>query len=198
MTSAKKASAEWQIRLALATAYEHGRHAEACGDAPRSLDYQWEARLCDTALSDALKHISESDAWNAFAAGFAFADDWDTGGHLQRGYMSTFMHIVRSPLDPERLSRKKRQEMHENSVTKWCGDLKAGTKPQWKAKILEVLAGGELLTFNAIVLRASGMEYTADVAHGKAPDSALWELVGERKIEHTMATPILFRIIKGA
>lgn len=192
-----KSSEQWEIRLAENTSAEHGRYARASGAGVSDMASKWDSLLESGDLDETLRHLSPPIARELYAKGFSHVDDWSTGGgHPDRSGINTFVHIVRSPLDKERLSRKARQEMHENSGTKWCGDMKKGTKPQWREKIVSLLGDGKLRTFNAIVLEASGMEYTADVAHGKAPDSVLWELVSERKIEHTMSTPILFRIVR--
>ena len=50
------------------------------------------------------------------------------------------------------------------------------------------------ITFNAAVLTASGFEYSADAAFEKAPERALWWLVDGGLIEHTLESPIRFRI----
>jgi hypothetical protein len=48
-------------------------------------------------------------------------------------------------------------------------------------------------TFNRIVLEITKYEYTADVAFDTIADVALWELVASEALEHTVATPVLFR-----
>jgi hypothetical protein len=120
-------------------------------------------------------------------------DTWITNFKRPEG-LGAWTHIIRCPNDPERLSRKERQDKFPDSATRWKKDLK--TTPEniaaWREKICEVLSDGRRRTFNHICLEASGYEYTADVAFRKAPDRALWELIGESKIQCTSVAPIRF------
>tara|TARA_R110002073_G_scaffold322027_3_gene498463 strand:- start:3298 stop:3723 length:426 start_codon:yes stop_codon:yes gene_type:complete len=114
---------------------------------------------------------------------------WVTGSAVSREGLAAFVHIIRSPRDPERLSRSERK----GSETTWKADLRASSKGAWLERIGAHLADGVPRTFNRIVLEVSGYQYTADVAFKTAADEALWELVAAEQMEHTLAAPILFR-----
>lgn len=69
--------------------------------------------------------------------------------------------------------------------------MASSTRPRWRERIQKHLADGEPRTFNRICVELG--DVTADVAFEKAPDHALWELVAQGAVEHTMTAPILFR-----
>lgn len=117
---------------------------------------------------------------------------WVTGGHVDRSGLSRYTHLIRSSEDFDRTPR----EFRKGKETAWRKDLHPGTIIQWRHDILRVLAGGSSKTFNQIVLEITGGQYTADNAFEKAPDMALWDLVEERKLSHTLQAPILFRRTK--
>lgn len=105
-----------------------------------------------------------------------------------------YTHLIRSPEDPERISRKERQKRlgKRKAATAWKSLGKGETKG-WKKLILALLKKKRKgITFNAIVLELTDGGMTADVAFMKDPDHALWSLVEEGKVRHTVAAPILF------
>jgi len=120
-----------------------------------------------------------------------------TSGPVDRSGPAAYVHLVRSPDDPQRISRAARKDLGKGPVS-WCGDMKASAKPEWLERIPELLGDGKPRTFNAIVLEVSGGVYTADAAFGKAPDNALWELVTAGRVEHTLVAPVLFRLAEVA
>ena len=151
--------------------------------------------------------------WNPFAllleglarrAGYQIGSNaildtkWTTGRWWGEEHpMEGFTHIVRSPLDPEQENRARRKAKYGRDASVEWKKLKGGDVTLWKKRILEVLGGaGEPVTFNAIMLVATGGVHTADVAHGNDPDKALWALVEEKKIQHTGEAPILFRLVR--
>lgn len=109
--------------------------------------------------------------------------------------LEKYMAIARADDDPERLSRKKRQAMHEDSPTAWKGAMQSPVE-EWKARFLEVLADGKPRTFNALLLEASHYEYTADVGHEENPEKALWALVEEGILAHTPSIPVRFGVLE--
>lgn len=137
----------------------------------------------------------EVDGKEQWVYGRPERDGWVTGGEISREGLAGYVHIVRAPDDPERMSRSERQKLHgkEKASQKWKADLKPSSKGAWGEKITGLLSDGQGRTFNRICLELSELEYTADVAMGKAPDHALWDLVGEGKVEHTLVSPVLFR-----
>lgn len=114
---------------------------------------------------------------------------WVTGAVVAREGVDSFLHLVRSPSDPTRLSREERK----GRECAWKNDLRKSSKGRWLAGMQELLSDGQPRTFNRIVLELSSYEYTADVAFDTVADDALWDLVGAQVVEHTLATPVLFR-----
>jgi hypothetical protein len=106
-----------------------------------------------------------------------------------RRKQARYTHLIRSADDGEQETRSKRT----CGALAWKLDFHPGTHDKWKALILELLADRTPRTFNRIVLELTGYVHTADTAFEKSPDHALWELVEERKISHTLQAPILFR-----
>lgn len=115
--------------------------------------------------------------------------DWHSGP-LDRAGVCRYVHLIRSPDDPERSSRAARKGQ-ETAWKKKVADVEG-----WKLQILELLSDGRPRTFNAITVEIA--DITADVAFEKGPDTALWELVADHQIEHTDAAPILFRLAGAA
>lgn len=115
-------------------------------------------------------------------------EKWLTGGVQFEG-LQKFIHIVRGPDDPERGPRVKGQE------TAWKKKLSGDPEP-WKKVLYDTLKKEGPMTFNKLALLTSG--YTADVVAGKAPDQALWQLVGEGKIKFTNASPVIFKAVVKA
>lgn len=126
---------------------------------------------------------------------------WFTGPFEREG-AEVFVHLIRSPDDPERMSREARKKLHgpdspRNEVSTAWKKMDDISIDGWKEKILAGLKDGKGRTWNRLILEISDFHYTADVAFKKNPDKALWELVDDKKIELTGEAPILFRK-KGA
>jgi hypothetical protein len=120
---------------------------------------------------------------------------WETTGtpSPEKG----FLHLVRGPDDPARISRKERQAASSTSAVDWRAALK-DTKEGWKARILKVLheADAPGLTFNAIVLAMTGGNYTADMVHMTEATQALWGLVEARVLAHSATqVPLYFALV---
>ncbi len=124
------------------------------------------------------------------------ATEWHTGPYPQgvRAEIDhgryQYTHMIRAPGDPERLSREERRRIHgPGVVTKW---RKMHKRPvaEFREEILAHMADGKERTFNRIAVEL--YDYTADVA-GPAITKAIFDLVEERELEHTMGAPIYFR-----
>lgn len=111
-----------------------------------------------------------------------------TSDPIDRSGLSRFLHIIRSSDDPERAPRSKRR----GKSLAWEKDM-TGDVGKWADAIAELLGDGRPRTFNRIVLELTGLQYTADVAAGKAPDLGLWAAVADGRLEHTIDAPVLFR-----
>lgn len=124
------------------------------------------------------------------------ATEWHTGPYPQgvRAEIDhgryQYTHMIRAPEDPERLSREERRRIHgPGVVTKW---QKLHKRPveEFREEILAHMADGKQRTFNRISVEL--YDYTADVA-GPAITKAVFDLVEERELEHTMDAPVYFR-----
>ena len=113
--------------------------------------------------------------------------EW-THDPVDRSGLAAYTHLIWGPDDPERSPRKDRK----GQETAWRQRLDPSTQPRWRAAILELLADGEPRTFNRLMVELADME--ASLAFGMAPDVALWELVAEGRLEHTLEAPIFFRL----
>ena len=112
-------------------------------------------------------------------------EKWLTGGVQFEG-LQQYIHIARGPDDPERGPRVRGQE------TAWKKKLSGDPEP-WKKILYDTLKKEGPMTFNKLALLTSG--YTADVAAGKAPDQALWQLVAEGKVKFTNQSPVIFKAV---
>ena len=126
---------------------------------------------------------------------------WFTG-KFDRSCSANYIHLIRSPDDPERLSREERHRRiglrHGRDVTATAWKkLDDCSIAKWKERILAGLRDGKPRTWNRLILEITNFHYTADVVFGKRPDKALWALVEEGKVELTAEAPVLFRL-KGA
>lgn len=123
---------------------------------------------------------------------FESPEEWVTGGAVDRsGPMEQFVHLVRAPEDPQRSSREHRRRLVEDVNEEWRRVTGRDTFDEWRSRIVALLSDGRARTFNAIVVEIA--DITADVAFTKAPEKALWSLVSESNVEHTIHAPIRFR-----
>lgn len=119
---------------------------------------------------------------------------WVTGDVVDRSGLAAYLHIIRDPDDPERSTREERRaRLGDEATFEWKKLRHKNAAPMWREAILKLMADGQPRTFNAMAVIIADM--TADVvAEGAAPD-VLWALVAEEKLEHTLETPILFRLL---
>jgi hypothetical protein len=115
---------------------------------------------------------------------------------VDRRGMARFTHIIRAPDDPERSDIRKLPEALRDREATWRRRLKTSSVKDWKSAIWTLLSDGQPRTFNRIGVEL--VDKTADLLIDLPPDRALWALVAEGRVEHTMGAPILFRARVGA
>lgn len=138
----------------------------------------------------AKKHCPCGDPQHSGPAGGA---GWNTGfacSEMRGG----FTHIIRSPDDPARPSRAEARAAGDGYGEAWKR-LRKRQPEDVAAEILAHLQDGVPRTFNRIAVEL--WHITADVAFEGVGNTALWDLVVQQKLEHTMTAPILFRAAKG-
>lgn len=109
-------------------------------------------------------------------------------GHpVERSGIARYIHIIRGANDPERSPRplggqpdRAPHRTLEEVPTEDCA-----------AMIVRLLGDGTARTFNAIAVEL--LDQTADLVLDSPLDRALWQLVAEGRLEHTLLAPILFR-----
>lgn len=105
--------------------------------------------------------------------------------------MLPFEFLVRGPADGERVSRKDRK----GKETAWKADL-SGPVEDWKRRIVAAMKDQPPATWNAILLRVTEGQYTAEVARGTHAEQALWDLVGDWHVAHAgLKGPIKFALL---
>lgn len=102
-----------------------------------------------------------------------------------------FTHLVRSPDDAKRTPRPKggRKDRSPHLTMRSKGPAAI---VEWREAIRARFVDGKPRTFNSLCVEIG--DITADVAFCEAPDLALWELVCDGELEHTVEVPILFRL----
>lgn len=110
---------------------------------------------------------------------------------VDRSGTMSFVHLIRGPDDPERTPRPKggRKDRAPHLTMRRKGPAAID---EWTKAIRAKLADGTPRTFNALCVEIG--DVTADVVFGEAPDIALWALVCEGELEHTIDAPVLFRL----
>jgi hypothetical protein len=115
--------------------------------------------------------------------------DFVRGVPIDRTGTARYIHIIRAPEDPERtprppggrLDRAPHLTLDEIPVER-CAEM-----------ILALFADGAPRTFNAISVEL--FDHTADMTLDSPLDRALWQLVAQTRLEHTLTAPIRFRPI---
>lgn len=120
---------------------------------------------------------------------------WVTGDVISRQGAAAFAHLVHGRDDPKAALPGK----GARDPLAWKKTVQKGDLAEWRKKILDLLATHGPSTYNALSVHATGL--TADITFQELPDKALWSLVSDGLVEHTLVTPILFRLVqrrKGA
>ena len=111
---------------------------------------------------------------------------------VDRSGIAQYLHIIRAGDDPERSPRplggRKDRAPHRT--------LAETPISTCEAQILGLLGDGVPRTFNRIGVEL--LDHTADTLMGSPYDDALWNLVDRAELEHTLDTPILFRVPSDA
>lgn len=128
-------------------------------------------------MTDATKNMSARLEWHSEP--------------VDRSGTGAFVHLIRSDDDAKRSpcpkGGRKDRAPHETMRRKGPAAI-----TEWREAIRAKLADGVPRTFNALCVEIG--DITADVAYCEAPDLALWELVCDGALQHTIKAPILFRL----
>jgi hypothetical protein len=119
---------------------------------------------------------------------------WVTGDVIDRRGAAAFLHLVHGRGDPAAPAVKGARD-----PLAWKRTMQKGDLAEWRKKILELLAKHGPSTYNALSVHATGL--AAEVTFQELPDKALWSLVSDGLVEHTLVAPVLFRLVqrrKGA
>lgn len=117
---------------------------------------------------------------------------WVTGTYARRSGAACYVHLIRAPDDPERRPRPA-GGLAERAPHRRLAKTPAA---QWEPVLLAALEDGVPRTFNRLGVEL--FDLTADVLCTTPVDTALWSLVAQGLLEHTLRAPILFRLRKGA
>lgn len=109
---------------------------------------------------------------------------------MDRAGAARYVHLIRAPSDPARSPRPGFASGRDQN-DEWRAIAKLPIS-RVKRAILHLLKDAVPRTFNRICVEL--WDKTADVLFETAPDAALWELVSEGELEHTLRAPILFRV----
>jgi hypothetical protein len=114
------------------------------------------------------------------------------GVRVDRSGAAQYTHLIRGAVDPERSPRPVGgREDRSPHLT-----LSTIEVTVCREQILTLLSDGCARTFNAIGVEL--LDHTADTLLGSPYDVALWQLVDEDQLEHTLEAPILFRVAEPA
>lgn len=117
--------------------------------------------------------------------------EWVTGLAVDRSGVAAFVHLVRAPDDPPEAPRGSGSERRKLWGVAPHVAIEKRSRDDWRQEIVKLMVDGKARTFNAICVTLTGL--TADVCFGLPPDGALWMLVEEQLLEHTLTAPVLFR-----
>jgi hypothetical protein len=147
-------------------------------DHPGSSDIQSaEARASTSAATSMAEPTQRAVA----ATDSATAEVTWTRAIPDRSGISQYTLLIRAPGD-ERFEKRRRGRKAGGQLA-WRDALSTSTLEVWFKRMRQVLADGTARTFNRIILEASEGLFTADVAGGKAPEHALWEMLHRGEME---------------
>lgn len=120
-------------------------------------------------------------------------EEWNTRELPHLGGNYKYVVIRRAPGDPERTDRARSLGGKTWGPEKIAALEKLRKAPvdEWRDRILRHLADSVPRTFNRLGVELC--DRTADMLLGSNAEKALWALVESGQLEHTMASPILFR-----
>jgi len=114
---------------------------------------------------------------------------WRTG-RFDRAGLARYVHLVRAADDPAETAA--RGHGRRGTSSRDPGGLARVPIGVWRQRVCDELGAGPPPTFNALAVALTGR--TADALLDSHLDRALWDLVDDRLIEHTLAAPIRFRL----
>lgn len=112
-------------------------------------------------------------------------------GQVDRSGMFAYVHLILGPDDPEPKTRKERYETEGYETEGWK-DMSKTPVSEWERRIMELLSDKQPRTFHLIMMKLTNYMHRADVAFCENPDIALWSLVKDEKLYHTMEVPVHF------
>ena len=118
-------------------------------------------------------------------------DEFVRGARVDRSGAARYLHLIRAPDDPARSPRPKGGQP-DRFPHRTLGEIPV---ERCAEMILALLADGAPRTFNAICVEL--FDKTADIALGSPLDRALWRLVADGRLEHTLSAPIRLRSVYG-
>ena len=122
---------------------------------------------------------------------------WSTGQVPDRSGMAAYIILIRSPEDPPEeqfRTRGRGQDGGGADGTYRSAGIRKGDRTQARELLLGLLGEHGPCTFNTLSLYGWGRAADAVGGVGTAVEEALWDLVAEGTVEHTMASPIRFRL----
>lgn len=108
---------------------------------------------------------------------------------VDRTGMAAFAALVRAQGDPERSPRPDKVGGRDDKRPHLT--IKKTSLATWRERIVEHLTDGVARTMNRLSVEM--IDQTADTVFRSPFEAALWGLVGDGLVEHTMEIPVLFR-----
>lgn len=108
---------------------------------------------------------------------------------VDRSGLHSLVHLIRAPGDPDETIKRGRKNGHD--PVGWKKKRRTNSVADWKRLMMERMRDGRRRTFNKLMVELSGR--TADFWFETPADMALWELVEEGLLFHTMKVPVFFR-----
>ncbi len=130
--------------------------------------------------------------WQAELPGVRDGEEWVSGpASCDRSGMAVYLHLVRAPTDPDRSARAPGTLLADRSPHLTMRKAAKAAPDMHREQIAGLLDDGRARTFNAIGVTLYDQE--ADILYDGPADHALWSLVADGAVEHTMTLPVLFR-----
>lgn len=114
-----------------------------------------------------------------------------TSAAADRSGLARYTHLIRAKGDPERSPRPRggRKDKAPHLTMRRAGPEAVRS---WREAIAALLRDRTPRTFHRLCVEIGDIE--GSIGFEEAPDEALWSLVGEGILEHTLQAPILFRL----
>jgi hypothetical protein len=142
---------------------------------PRRAAQEAPVRVTSTEATDSPLHSSETVVSEADQELI-----WNSTMPIKEN-LAQYTLLIRAPED-ERFEKRRRGVKAGGQIA-WRGALAPAKIGEWTQRIRQVLTDGVARSFNRIVLEASEGKFTADIAAGKAPETALWLLLPQGEVQ---------------